>query len=288
MAIPGTEQAPAGEWFIYTAGSVQGPFLRDEMAGYISEGRIGRDTQATRRSPPDWRDAAADPDLSVMFDRPHAAPSPPTPQRGAPQAPRVAAWPSRGEDRRESRQHEAPPAAGPWAKAERPAVTASAEPAPDRSPGGASLPTGDRPKPAVPPRKRPLLLPPSGARDDRASGAPPAPQGRTRPSRSAAARRFLELERAEAERLARIEEERPGPDPVIAGFFSLLLPGIGQFANRQIVKGLLFGVVAILAWSVGLGWIVHIVAAIEAWMGAVDINEKAATSRDSRSRDKRS
>jgi len=57
-------------------------------------------------------------------------------------------------------------------------------------------------------------------------------------------------------------------DPLIAGLLSLLVPGLGQIYNGQILWGLLWLVLTGFSWigSAGtLGWIVHIIAAYLAY-----------------------
>ena len=57
-------------------------------------------------------------------------------------------------------------------------------------------------------------------------------------------------------------------DPLIAGLLSLLVPGLGQIYNGQILLGLLWLVLTSFSWigSAGtLGWIVHIIAAYFAY-----------------------
>jgi len=48
---------------------------------------------------------------------------------------------------------------------------------------------------------------------------------------------------------------------VLASFF---LPGLGQFIQGRQVTGIKFFVGAVLAWVVSLGWVIHILAAVEA------------------------
>ena len=53
-------------------------------------------------------------------------------------------------------------------------------------------------------------------------------------------------------------------DPVLAGFLSFLIPGLGQFYNGRILAGVLWLFVAInfWGWTGGLlGWICHLVSA---------------------------
>ena len=57
-------------------------------------------------------------------------------------------------------------------------------------------------------------------------------------------------------------------DPLIAGILSLLIPGLGQIYNGQILWGLLWLVLTGFSWigSAGLlGWVCHILAAYLAY-----------------------
>ena len=57
-------------------------------------------------------------------------------------------------------------------------------------------------------------------------------------------------------------------DPLIAGLLSLLVPGLGQIYNGQILWGLLWLVLTGFSWtgSAGtLGWVVHLIAAYFAY-----------------------
>lgn len=57
-------------------------------------------------------------------------------------------------------------------------------------------------------------------------------------------------------------------DPFIAGLLSLLIPGLGQIYNGQIIIGLIWLVLTGVSWigSAGmLGWVVHIIAAYFAY-----------------------
>jgi TM2 domain-containing membrane protein YozV len=57
-------------------------------------------------------------------------------------------------------------------------------------------------------------------------------------------------------------------DPLIAGVLSLLVPGLGQIYNGQILLGLFWLLLTGASWigSVGfLGWVVHIIAAYFAY-----------------------
>ena len=69
--------------------------------------------------------------------------------------------------------------------------------------------------------------------------------------------------------------------PLLAAILSLCIPGIGQLYNGQILKA----VVLLVVWGVffasvendgakgALGFIIHIVAAIDAWVSAAKLNK---------------
>jgi TM2 domain-containing membrane protein YozV len=62
-------------------------------------------------------------------------------------------------------------------------------------------------------------------------------------------------------------------NPMLAGFLSLLVPGVGQLYNGQILWGILWLVLTGVSWigSVGLlGWVVHIISAWAAYSYAKD------------------
>ena len=57
-------------------------------------------------------------------------------------------------------------------------------------------------------------------------------------------------------------------EPLLAGFLSLLIPGVGQIYNGQIISGIIWLVLTGISWigSVGLlGWVVHLIAAYFAY-----------------------
>ena len=51
---------------------------------------------------------------------------------------------------------------------------------------------------------------------------------------------------------------------VIAALASFFIPGLGQLAQGRIVAAFVFFGLSILLWFVLLGWLVHIIACIEA------------------------
>ena len=57
-------------------------------------------------------------------------------------------------------------------------------------------------------------------------------------------------------------------EPLLAGFLSLLVPGLGQIYNGRILAGIIWLILTGVSWigSAGtLGWIVHIIAAYFAY-----------------------
>lgn len=62
-------------------------------------------------------------------------------------------------------------------------------------------------------------------------------------------------------------------NPVLAGFLSLLVPGVGQLYNGQILWGILWLLLTGVSWigSAGLlGWVVHLISAWAAYSYAKD------------------
>ncbi len=157
----------------------------------------------------------------------------------------------------------------------------------DEPPPGHSGWYQDDPQPrqhhAPPPRQRsPQHMPPTGGGQ---------PRRRDTRQRNPSAEQFqqqLQRELYENPRNlpARSQEQHPsqqhiGPRreriPILAGALSLLIPGLGQFYNGEISKGvmLLFSYVfLIMFW---LFWIVHIWSIIDAYMVAEQSNQRALT-----------
>lgn len=57
-------------------------------------------------------------------------------------------------------------------------------------------------------------------------------------------------------------------NPITAGLLSLLIPGVGQIYNGQIIWGILWLVLTGVSWigSAGtLGWVVHLICAYFAY-----------------------
>ena len=67
-------------------------------------------------------------------------------------------------------------------------------------------------------------------------------------------------------------EGRVGPRrqriPVLAGALSLLIPGLGQFYNGEIGKGVMLLFSYMFLWVFWLFWVVHIWSIIDAYMVA--------------------
>jgi TM2 domain-containing membrane protein YozV len=62
-------------------------------------------------------------------------------------------------------------------------------------------------------------------------------------------------------------------DPLLAGFLSFLVPGVGQIYNGRILVGIIWLLLTGVSWigSAGtLGWIVHLIAAWCAYSYAKD------------------
>lgn len=57
-------------------------------------------------------------------------------------------------------------------------------------------------------------------------------------------------------------------EPLLAGFLSFLIPGVGQIYNGQILWGIVWLLLTGVSWigSAGtLGWVVHLIAAYFAY-----------------------
>ena len=62
-------------------------------------------------------------------------------------------------------------------------------------------------------------------------------------------------------------------NPVVAAILSFLIPGVGQIYNGQAAKGVVTLVACLLLWLICVGWVIAIVAAIDAAMIAQKIND---------------
>jgi TM2 domain-containing membrane protein YozV len=75
------------------------------------------------------------------------------------------------------------------------------------------------------------------------------------------------------DRDAEPQSPEPGPhvlrSPLFIGILSLVVPGLGQLIRKSFIKAIAFGVGVIMLWGSGLGWIIHIWAAIDAAQSAV-------------------
>ena len=56
---------------------------------------------------------------------------------------------------------------------------------------------------------------------------------------------------------------------VIAALASFFIPGLGQLVQGRIVAAAIFFLLSLVMWVVLLGWLIHVVACIEAavWKG---------------------
>jgi TM2 domain-containing membrane protein YozV len=63
----------------------------------------------------------------------------------------------------------------------------------------------------------------------------------------------------------------------LAFVLSLLLPGLGQLYNAEIVKAVLFFAARAVALLMCLGWLVHLVAAVEAYQAARSFNRRVTS-----------
>ncbi|MDP6952255.1 MAG: GYF domain-containing protein [Alphaproteobacteria bacterium] len=80
--------------------------------------------------------------------------------------------------------------------------------------------------------------------------------------------RVIEAERARAGRAVSVDVDMDGGSPVLALVLSLIIAGVGQIYNGQIIKGALMFVSCFLLWLVWLGWIIWIWSMIDAFVVA--------------------
>lgn len=76
-------------------------------------------------------------------------------------------------------------------------------------------------------------------------------------------------------------------DPVTAGVVSLFLPGLGQLLTGKPGRAVYFGLCALFMWTVtfGLfGWVINVLAALDAWYRALPESEEPAVNPDLGSR----
>lgn len=58
---------------------------------------------------------------------------------------------------------------------------------------------------------------------------------------------------------------QPGSGPnVFAALASLVIPGLGQLLQGRGYPALVFFVLALVGWAVGIGWVFHLGGALEA------------------------
>lgn len=217
------------KWFVYIRNEVVGPFTHAEMAHLAREGQLSQQAQATRRAPPDWKEAGADEMLAPIFiypemNRPLTAHSPLSADPG-----RLVVLPSR----------------------------------PCHEPGAVGT-TGKPPllsvdTPTTHAARR--VVPAAGVT---ATTNTFSPWDKGRPA---------------VERDRREFDNDDNPHPISSGLVSLVLPGLGQLMNGEVMKGIAFFIGALILWGVGIGWIVHLWAAIDAAHRAGAIAEHKQTLR---------
>jgi hypothetical protein len=151
-------------------------------------------------------------------------------------------------------------------------------PDPSVLPSPPAPPAGDLPLLAVRPATRSATDPTVRTLPPANSGKPPSAAGpaATRPTPVAAGTRGdpvgevapkISPVAADDRRIEQLLAERDrsgGQNPVFMGLLSLVLPGLGQLICGAFIRGISFGIGAFLLWGTGLGWIVHIWAAIDA------------------------
>ena len=70
----------------------------------------------------------------------------------------------------------------------------------------------------------------------------------------------------------------------LATLMSLIIPGLGQFLNRQPLKAILFFLLTFFLWFFFLGWIFHLLAALDAGLVSFRQNTTNEFDPDSRAR----
>ena len=233
------------EWFFYSAGDVLGPFTVPEMRSFVAEGRLSPDVDVTRRGVPDWRPASADDLLAPLLqtvDGNHQPTPPPAAPSTRPDAPRVTIWPSGPAVPSNGTTSSEGVAIGRNMGALKPFV---GEDVPDAMAQAASRGHAqDRHMPALP----------GAIRHEKLVTVP------DRERNTAIGRQKLISEQDKNVHYARW-----------VSLMSLILPGAGQLANGQQPRAVLFFLGTIFAWSIGLGWLLHIWAALDAWKGGMRI-----------------
>ena len=246
MAEQPTRQQRQPEWFFYSAGGVLGPFTMAEMTRFVGEGRLSSDVEVTRRDVPDWKPASANALLAPLFktfDGDHRPKVATNALSTRPEAPRVTIWPAvptappRGATATEGVEIEQDMGApNPSAGEEGPDAMA-------RAPFVAQIPN------------RYAAAFPGTSRDA-------GPATTREPERNALTGAEAHL----ADRNMRV---------LLAGWvslMSLIVPGAGQLANGQLPRAVVFLLLIFVAWSIGLGWVLHVWAAVDAWRGSIRIS----------------
>ena len=68
------------------------------------------------------------------------------------------------------------------------------------------------------------------------------------------------------------------PNPTTAGVLSLFLPGLGQLLTGKPGRAVYFGLLALFVWTITFalfGWVIHILAALDAWYQALPEPEES-------------
>lgn len=225
------------EWFIYSEGEVSGPLTLREMDALARTGRLTKSTQATRRTPPEWKNAVEDARLAPLFE--------------------ATSW-----------KAEAPidPMPGPW-RAEDAPPRLSVKP---KQGAAKAAETAQKPAP-LPDTARPALTPLPAETETH----PPASDDVLPPTVQPAEARMPAPIRAKAAPPIRpVQPNTNDSSPPLVGLASLILPGLGQLLNRNFWKAGAFAFGVFLLWGTGLGWIVHIWAGIDAARSALSNERK--------------
>ncbi|WP_209427152.1 DUF4339 domain-containing protein [Pararhodobacter sp. SW119] len=251
------------QWFIYTQGDVSGPFTLHEMRALAREARLEKTSQTTRRGSPEWKRASEDVVLKPLFSgtegRPHPSGSP-APERVAPPRLVVQPRPTGAAEDIDPSPGTGKPAHRDRSKSVVAEVSGTASGSPESSQG-------------IDPKPQDKEIPHRGGPGPIAQARPPN-EGASSPSALAAipatvvpaATRKINALRHDPPTDAhwRHRDEDSDPHPVSSGIASLFLPGFGQFLNGEFLKGIAFGLAAIVFWAASLGWVIHVWAAIHA------------------------
>ncbi len=249
--VPAPPQS--AQWFAYLDADVLGPLGLGEMRALAEEGRLTPRSQTTRRSPPEWKSAAQDDLLAPIFADGSA-------RQGAVERP---------EDTRPSPNS----TATPILVADRGVETPSPSTLPPSVPPPLPLPiaTPDTSGQNTTLRYR-SGLPPRRGEDRAGSSAPasPAPLAARRPA-GPTPDPDMPLRNKGEGAAAHAVERAADPDlmsPIAPGILSLSIPGLGQFLNGSYARAAILGLSALFLWQTGPGWIIHIIAAVEAYRTA--------------------